>query len=760
MSFPPALPLNIAVGLMLFSVLGTLTGFWICLVVLRRAELRRLGTVVGSLALSPRASDKEVFGLPGVEDVALGLLRFATQHGGADFALLFLPKHGEDCMTAAAWEGAGQPWQDTEIPLFNPLLKRIAASGAPQELRAGDGDLPLPAHTMLFPIRSRGHLIALVAVGPRNARRSVARGSQQAIVRATEQVAVPLENAQLYASLRQAFTDLEGAQRALLALQRVSVAAQATLRLDEVLAHIAMGMVDGLPFDAAIVYLADLEQRTLSMPVVAGATIPEIQGQQSIPFDDENPAVRALLANEVLVTHDLGESVLPRLASAGALEPKDLPVDSTLVSLPLASNGQIIGGMTLATRRHAVANSEIESLKSFATQAAAAIENARLYGQLERAFSELRLAQDQLIRAERLRTLGQVASGVAHDFNNILAAIVTRAQLAQLQTRSAPLLETLRVIERAALDGATAARRIQGLARPQQDQSAEIMDLNEVIQGALELTRPMWHQRAQARGVSIRTETSFASDVTVEGIPGELREVVTNLILNATAAMPNGGTLRLSTERRGSEIWCTVEDTGTGMAESVRARIFDPFFTTKGEAGSGLGMSIVAAVLQRHSGRVEVDSEPGKGTSVHFGLPWSAGQVAEPRPKRKHGKVSLRLLLAETDSSTREALSIILTKSGHRVSPAADADEAMRLLVEQEFDVVITDLGLGEHTGWEVAEATKVLRPSAAVVLATAWGGEWDPEEARQRGVDSVLPKPFTVDEVLGSLEKALLASS
>jgi len=760
MSFLPALPLNLAIGLMLLSVLGTLTGVWISLLLLRRGELGRLRALVGSMELSPNGNDREHFGLPGTEGVALGLLRLAARHGGAEFALLFLPRHGDDCMTATAWEGAAEPWQTTEIALFNPVVKRMAASDAPQELGEADADVNLPAHTMLFPIRSRGHLIALVAAGPRRAGRAISKRSQRAIAKAAAQVAVPLENAQLYASLRQAFADLEGAQRALLALQRVSVAAQATLRLDEVLAHIAIGMVDGLPFDAAIVYLADMEKRTLSMPVVAGAMIPEVPGQEEIPFPDANPAVQALLANEVLVTHDLGESVLPRLAAAGALGPEDLPLNSTLVCLPLASNGHVIGGMTLATRRHALANSEIESLKSFAIQAAAAIENARLYGQLEHAFSELRTAQDQLIRAERLRTLGQVASGVAHDFNNILAAIVTRAQLAQLQTRSAPLLETLRVIERAALDGASAARRIQSLARPQDDQKAEVIDLNEVIQEALELTRPMWAHRAQARGVSIRAVTSFATDAFVHGIPGELREVVTNLILNATAAMPNGGTLTLSTERRGPEIWCTVEDTGTGMAENVRARIFDPFFTTKGEAGSGLGMSIVAAVLQRHQGKVEVDSEPGKGTSVLFGLPSSEGPVAEQRPKRRRGKVSLRLLLAEPDAASREALSIILTKSGHRVSPAADADEAMRLLVEQEFDVVITDLGLGEHSGWEVAEATKVLRPSAAVILATAWGGEWDPEEARQRGVDSVLPKPFTVDEVLGSLEHALLQSS
>lgn len=754
------IPPNLAIALLVFSVLGTLIGILISVAILRRSELCPLSTALGPPALVPHGEEKDFFGLPGTEDAARALLRLATHGSGAAFALLFLPSQGEDRMTVTAFEGDTTPWQDAEIALFHPVIRQIAAGGAPAEITGGESDLPLPSHTTLFPVRSRGHLIGLVAVGPRNGRRPINRRGAEAIAAAAAQVAVPLENAQLYGSLRRAFSDLESAQRALLALQRVAVAAQSTLRLDQVLAQIALGVVDGLPFDDAIIYLADMGHRTISMPVVAGNTVRNEAEQSPIPFDETNPAMQALLTNEVLITHDLRESVLPRLASAGAIDSVDVAFDSTFISLPLASNGRVIGGMTLMTRRAAITSNEIESLKSFAAQAAATIENARLYGQLEQAFGELRTAQDQLVRAERLRTLGQVASGVAHDFNNILAAIVTRAQLAQLQTRSAPVLETLRVIEQAALDGASAARRIQSLARPQTEQAPELIDLNDVVHQALELTRPMWSNQALARGASIKASTAFAVDALVEGLPGELREVLTNLILNATAAMPQGGTLTLKTERREHEVWCTVGDTGAGMSEETRSRMFDPFFTTKGEAGSGLGMSIVSAILQRHQGRIEVDSGLGRGTSVRFGLPAGNGRFPDQKPKRRRGKVSLRLLLAEGDSATREALSMILTKNGHRVSAAADAEAVMRLLVEEEFDVVITDLGLGDHSGWEIAEASKVLRPSAAVILATAWGAEWDAAEARQRGVDGVLPKPFTVDEVLASLERALLQSN
>jgi signal transduction histidine kinase len=753
----PAIPLNIAIGLLVFSVLGTLMGLWIGVLLLRRGELRRLGTLLSTPSRVPHIEDKDYFGLPGTEDSARGLLRLARAQSGCPFALLFLPSRGDDCMTVTAFEGDGTPWQDAELVFFHPVIKRIAADGESAEIPEGQGEVPLPAHTILFPIRSRGHLIGLVAVGPRDSRRPISRHSQNLIARAATEAAVPLENAQLYASLRRAFSDLEGSQRALLALQRVSVAAQSTLRLDEVLEQIALGVVDGLAFDTAIVYLADVENRTISMPVVGRSGSRGAPGHDPIPFDEENPAMQALLSNEVLITHDLSESVLPRLSVAGALDSVDLPSNSTLVSLPLSSGGRVVGGMTLATRRPAISNNEIESLRSFAAQAAATIENARLYGRLEQAFGELRTAQDQLIRAERLRTLGQVASGVAHDFNNILAAIVTRAQLGQLQTRSAPILSTLRVIEQAALDGANAARRIQSLGRPQDEQSSEILDMNAVAQQALDLTGPMWSREAQERGVTITAVTSFAPEAFVKGLPGELREVLTNLILNAAAAMQEGGKLTVATERRRGEVWCTVEDTGMGMPENIRIRVFDPFFTTKGEAGSGLGLSIVAAIVQRHHGKIEITSKPGEGTSVRFALPAAESRVLQEKPQRRRGTVSLRLLVVEGDPTTREALNLILTKCGHRVSLASGAEEAMQILVEQEFDIVITELNLAEHSGWEIAESTRLLRPGAAVILTTTWGAEWDPAEIRRRGIDELLTKPFTVDDVIASLERALL---
>lgn len=755
MSFP-AITLT-TVALLGISAVGALLGLWIAVLLFRLNSLRRLRTLLSVPALD-HGTRAQPFALGDVEGPARNLVALAAADSGASFVLLFLPHQGDDRLSVAVGEGDFEPFTSAEFSYYHPIVRRLEAEGQPVELGDSQEERGLPAHTLLFPMLARERLIALLAVGPRKGHPPSAR-TRAMIQLAILQAAAPLENAQLYTSLRRAFSELEAAQRELLALQRVGVAAQSTLKLDEVLAQIELGVTDGLALDSASVYLVDEGTQTLSIPAPRG-TPAAGSPPEAIPFDESNPTVRALLAGEVYVTHDVRESMLPPLIEAGALRARDLQHEPLIMNVPLVAQDRTIGGMVLTTRRSTFSEQQVESLRAFAAQAAATIENARLYGRLETAYSDLRTAQEQLIRAERLRTLGQVASGVAHDFNNILAAILTRAQLAQQQTRSPALRQGLQVIEQAALDGARVTHRIQSLGRSREEREPELLDLNGIVQQALELTRPMWMNAAQARAVSVRSETAFAARASLQGHPSELREVFTNLILNATAAMPNGGELRLRTYEQSGWVWCEVEDTGAGMPEAVKRQIFDPFFTTKGAAGSGLGMSIVAAILERHGGRIEIDSEPGKGTTVRVAFPVAGGQPVVASRRRRRGRASLRLLVVEEDERTRDALALILARNGHRVQTADDAESAVRTLAGDEVDLVITDLGLGDHSGWEVAEATRAVRPDAAVVLLTAWPNEWPVEESRARGVDAILAKPFTVDEVLACLEHALVGNS
>lgn len=745
------------VVLLLFSILGTLFGLLIAAFLFRHSTLQRLSGLISAYTTDPLIEDGGRLTLAGVGSATRSLVRFVSAQSEARFVLLLLPDVASNSFTVAAGDGESKALEAMSLPLSHPLLRQLTTASEPIEMTDVAEYIPFPRFTLLFPIHSRVSLVGVLAVGPRSPHLPVRKRAQSAITLAASQAATTLENAQLYSSLRRALSDLENTQRELLALQRVSLAAQSTLRLDEVLAQIALGIVECLAFDVATVYLVDTETMILSTPVARGPGVIWQPSAESIPLDDRNETSRFLLANEVFTTHAIQDTLLPRLVEAGALRIPDLPRELTIVNVPLAAKERVIGGMTLATHERQVSDQQIQSLRSFAAQAAAAIENARLYGQIEHAYSDLRTAQEQLIFAERLRTLGQVAGGVVHDFNNILSAILARAQLARQQTRSVPLLESLAVIEQAAMDGANIVRRIQSLARPSGKRAPEAVDLNNMMQQALELTQPVWLNAACLRNVTITVETSFDASVPAEGQASEMREVITNLILNATEAMPAGGTLRLRTYERDGFVWCAVEDTGVGMTEEAKRRIFDPFFTTKGASGSGLGMNIVAAILEQHGGKAEIDTELGFGTTVRVGLPPATTRIAPKQQQHRRGRVSLRILIVEQDERTREALALMLTRYGHRVVTASNAERAVRYVVEQEFDVVITTPSLGDHTGWEVAEATKTIQPSSAVVLATAWAGQWTPQEIQARGVDAVLAKPFTIDEVLSSLEEALV---
>src|SRR5206468_3515166 len=197
------------------------------------------------------------------------------------------------------------------------------------------------------------------------------------------------------------------------------------------------------------------------------------------------------------------------------------------------------------------------------------------------------------LRGERLRALGEMAGGVAHDFNNVLAIVVGRAEVLLNETEDAELQRQLNVIIKVALDAAQTVKRIQEFTRMRRARPFQPVDLATIISEVVEVTRSRWKDDAQARGLQYEVVAELRPTPIVAGDPAELREALTNIVFNALDAMPEGGRVTLSTDVEGTHVLCRVSDTGIGMAEDVRQRIFDPFFTTKGERGTGLGLSVV-----------------------------------------------------------------------------------------------------------------------------------------------------------------------
>ena len=424
------------------------------------------------------------------------------------------------------------------------------------------------------------------------------------------------------------------------------------------------------------------------------------------------------------------------------------------LGVPMKAGDQVLGAIAIRNVERAYTEADERLLTNIADLSALALRTARLYEERARAFGELSAAQDQLVRTEKLRALGEMASGVAHDFNNLLASILGRAQLLLQRIDEPRLRKWLQVIERSALDGAQTVRRLQEFTRIRRDQPFVAVDLNQVVRDALEITQSRWREEAASRGIAIDVRTALAEVPAVAGDAVELREAMTNLILNAVDAMPDGGALTLRTALVEEQVELTVSDTGVGMPESVRQRIFDPFFTTKGAQGTGLGLSITYGILMRHRARVSVESEPGQGTT--FRLTFEPGTVPEPvalaAPLTAPSGTSLRCLVVDDEEPVGTVLGDVLESSGHAAVVLTNGAEAIERFRREPFDVVFTDLAMPGLSGWQVARAVKATSPAVPVFLVTGFGVELSADERRAHGVDLVLNKPLNIESVLDAI--------
>jgi GAF domain-containing protein/CheY-like chemotaxis protein len=424
------------------------------------------------------------------------------------------------------------------------------------------------------------------------------------------------------------------------------------------------------------------------------------------------------------------------------------------LGVPLTVGDAVFGAIALRGGTRAFTEADERLLTNIAHLAALALSSARLFEERTRAYGELAAAQDQLVRTEKLRALGEMASGVAHDFNNLLASVLGRAQLLLRRVQEPQLRQWLHVIERSALDGAQTVKRLQEFTRIRRDQPLVPLDLNQVVRDALDITQSRWREEPLSRGIAIEVCTVFGELPAVVGDAAELREAMTNLILNAVDAMPQGGTLSLTTAAVEDRVEVTVADSGIGIPAAVRDKIFDPFFTTKGPQGTGLGLSMTYGIISRHGASVAVESEEGRGSAFRIVFP-SAMEVApavaapsvDARPVQP-----IKCLVVDDETAVRVVLGDILESAGHSVVVLGDGAEAIARFRDEPFDLVLTDLAMPRVSGWQVARAVKQIAPHVPVFLVTGFGVELSAEERRAHGVDLVLVKPLQMQEILDAV--------
>jgi signal transduction histidine kinase/ActR/RegA family two-component response regulator len=370
----------------------------------------------------------------------------------------------------------------------------------------------------------------------------------------------------------------------------------------------------------------------------------------------------------------------------------------------------------------------------------------------------VRRAQAQ---GERLRALGEMASGIAHDLNQSLALITGYSDMArqELNLETPDLLRVREMVEitaRAALEGGHALRGLLTFVRSQELMAeAERLDIQELLNDAARLTAPRWRDAPQVEGRPIHLTVDAQADLAVTGSAAALREAITNLIFNAVDALPHGGSIQLKAWRQDERVMIEVRDSGTGIPLDIQARIFDPFFTTKGERGTGLGLPQVLSIVERHMGSIDVESNPRRGTAFLISLPVSE-ETAPPAGARAAERAPetacrcIRVLVVEDEDQLARMASLVLKQRGHVVNVASSGDAALTLLDAQApFDLVISDLGLGPgKNGWDLAEAVRQRWPATRFVLVTGWGAAIDLAEARLRGVDRIIAKPYRIAEL------------
>ena len=374
---------------------------------------------------------------------------------------------------------------------------------------------------------------------------------------------------------------------------------------------------------------------------------------------------------------------------------------------------------------------------------------------------ELERTQQHVVQQERLRALGQMASGIAHDFNNALTIIQGFSELFLMAPETlddkATAMDNLQRIHLAAKDAAEVVRRMREFYRKRDTREIRMpVKLPRLVEEAILLTEPRWHEQAQARGVTIRIEKDLPDVPSVLANEAELREVLTNLIFNAVDALPDGGAITFRTRREDGRVALAVSDTGIGMPDEVRQHCFDPFYSTKGPEGSGLGLSAAYGIIDRHEGTIAVSSEPGEGATFTIRLPVAHEPVAADGPEEAEAPGRpLHILVAEDDPDIRELVVSHLTEAGHTIEAAVNGVEGLERFSAGWFDVVVTDRAMPEMGGDQFAAAVKGIAPGKPVIMLTGFGDIMDSAGERPAGVDLIVTKPISREALLRGVQAA-----
>ncbi|MFQ5828910.1 MAG: GAF domain-containing protein [Candidatus Methylomirabilia bacterium] len=596
-----------------------------------------------------------------------------------------------------------------------------------------------------LPIRSAGEVVGVLFAGRRGRPAPFTGEEVQLLTLIADRVGTALVHRRLVERLGAHVDHLK---------ELVGLTARASLRheIQDVLSLACEAGCRLLKVRAAAIALLGEDSR---LAVLGSYGVPEQAVQRWRPDPLAGVTGELMRSQQVVVCQDL-------FTWSGPDDPdlKELGVRAFLV-VPLRMREELSGCVYLLDQGvKEFSPDEVEAARLLAALVGLAIENGRLFAGVGQAMEELKEAEEKLIQTEKARALEQMAGGIAHEFNNVLAIMLGKIQLILERVTDGQLREDLTVVEEAAWRAAETVRRLQRVAATRSREGLLPLDLNSLVEEAVILTRPRWKDEAEAKGMRLQVVLDVDKQVSCVGNAQDLREMLVNLILNAIDAMPDGGRVSIATRRDHDRVELTVADTGAGMTEDVQRRIFDPFFTTHSPQRAGLGLSVVHGIVARHQGTIKVESRQAEGTIFRIRLPLAPGMTADTKlvaPQRAKARVApASVLIIEDEDAIRRMLSDLLATKGHAVQSAREGLEGLARFKRGTFDVVITDLSVPGCSGLEVSREVKRTAPATAVILMTGWGELLDPARTKENGVDLVIAKPFGKDRVLNVLAEAL----
>jgi PAS domain S-box-containing protein len=372
--------------------------------------------------------------------------------------------------------------------------------------------------------------------------------------------------------------------------------------------------------------------------------------------------------------------------------------------------------------------------------------------------------EERMVRQERLQALGKMVSGIAHDFNNLMTPILGLSEELLTSPESMAQPECVRAclsqIVSSAKDARDIVRRLREFDRPGEEVKRHPVDILDIANRAIALTKPAWETQAQAMGRTLVVRNEIGTVPPVLGNASQLRELLINLLLNATDAIPQSGEIVIQAEARAPRLFLRVRDTGIGMDEEQVSRCLEPFYSTKGERGSGLGLSMCYGIVKQHGGDLQIQSSPGQGTTVEVVLPVCREETApaaeDPQFPPDNVEGTLRILVVDDEPMALKVMQKLFERLGHDVTASLSGPKALDKLGDGQYHLLVTDRAMPGMSGDEVAARAKEMRPRLPVIMLTGFGELMNYAGESPPGVDLVVGKPASLKDLSDAIQRVM----